>query len=165
MKQEVAAACALGSACAFLAPTVAPVVPEARGLPAKAAAGAAGAAGAPVALGAAALASVAAACARRTQRRARGGFETLKSEEIFTEAKDLMPGGVSSPVRAFKSVGGNPVVFDKVKGAYAWDVDGNQYVDYVGTWGPAIIGHADDKVLEALTKQMQTLRCTALARI
>ncbi|CAK8998037.1 unnamed protein product [Durusdinium trenchii] len=91
----------------------------------------------------------------RTQRKSRGGFETSKSEEIFTEAKDLMPGGVSSPVRAFKSVGGNPVVFDKVKGAYAWDVDGNQYIDYVGTWGPAIIGHADDKVLKALTKQME----------
>ena len=57
-----------------------------------------------------------------------------------------MPGGVSSPVRAFKSVGGNPVVFDRVKGAYAWDVDGNQYIDYVGTWGPAICGHAHDEV-------------------
>ena len=45
-----------------------------------------------------------------------------------------MPGGVSSPVRAFKSVGGEPVVFDKVKGAYAWDVDGNKYIDYVGSW-------------------------------
>jgi len=65
-----------------------------------------------------------------------------------------MPGGVSSPVRAFKSVGGNPVVFDRVKGAHAWDVDGNQYIDYVGTWGPAIIGHADDAVLKALTDQM-----------
>jgi glutamate-1-semialdehyde 2,1-aminomutase len=66
----------------------------------------------------------------------------------------LMPGGVSSPVRAFKSVGGNPVVFDRVKGAYAWDVDGNKYIDYVGTWGPAILGHADDDVLEAVTKTM-----------
>jgi len=77
-----------------------------------------------------------------------------KSEEIFNEAKTLMPGGVSSPVRAFKSVGGNPVVFDKVKGAYAWDVDGNKYIDYVGTWGPAIIGHADDDVLDAVKKTM-----------
>jgi glutamate-1-semialdehyde 2,1-aminomutase len=49
--------------------------------------------------------------------------------------------GVSSPVRAFKSVGGDPVVFDRVKGAYAFDVDGNKYIDYVGTWGPAIVGH------------------------
>lgn len=77
-----------------------------------------------------------------------------KSEEIFEEAKTLMPGGVSSPVRAFKSVGGNPVVFDKVKGAYAWDVDGNKYIDYVGTWGPAIIGHADDAVLDAVKATM-----------
>lgn len=65
-----------------------------------------------------------------------------------------MPGGVSSPVRAFKSVGGNPVVFDRVKGAYAWDVDGNEYIDYVGTWGPAILGHADDEVLEAVKLTM-----------
>jgi glutamate-1-semialdehyde 2,1-aminomutase len=65
-----------------------------------------------------------------------------------------MPGGVSSPVRAFKSVGGNPVVFDRVKGAYAWDVDGNKYTDYVGTWGPAILGHADDTVLDAVKETM-----------
>jgi len=77
-----------------------------------------------------------------------------KSEEIFAEAKNLMPGGVSSPVRAFKSVGGNPVVFDTVKGAYAWDVDGNKYIDYVGTWGPAILGHADDEVLDAVKATM-----------
>lgn len=57
-----------------------------------------------------------------------------------------MPGGVNSPVRAFKSVGGQPIVFDHVKGSHAWDVDGNEYVDYVGTWGPAIIGHCDDEV-------------------
>lgn len=66
-----------------------------------------------------------------------------------------MPGGVSSPVRAFKSVGGNPVVFDRVKGAYAWDVDENKYIDYVGTWGPAILGHADDDVLAAVSKTME----------
>merc|ERR1719276_817792 len=78
-----------------------------------------------------------------------------KSEEIFAEAKNLMPGGVSSPVRAFKSVGGNPVVFDHVKCSKAYDVDGNEYVDYVGTWGPAIVGHADDGVLAAITETMQ----------
>ncbi|MEP0982439.1 glutamate-1-semialdehyde 2,1-aminomutase [Leptolyngbya sp. AS-A5] len=61
-----------------------------------------------------------------------------------------MPGGVSSPVRAFKSVGGQPIVFDRVKGAYAWDVDGNQYIDYVGTWGPAICGHAHPEVIRAI---------------
>lgn len=58
-------------------------------------------------------------------------------------------------MRAFKSVGGNPVVFDRVKGAYAWDVDDNKYIDYVGTWGPAILGHADDDVLAAVSKTMQ----------
>ncbi|MEB3105047.1 MAG: glutamate-1-semialdehyde 2,1-aminomutase, partial [Cyanobacteriota bacterium] len=61
-----------------------------------------------------------------------------------------MPGGVSSPVRAFRSVGGEPVVFDRVKGAYAWDVDGNRYIDYIGSWGPAICGHAHPEVLSAL---------------
>jgi glutamate-1-semialdehyde 2,1-aminomutase len=61
-----------------------------------------------------------------------------------------MPGGVNSPVRAFKSVGGQPIVFDRVKGAYIWDVDDNQYIDYVGTWGPAICGHAHPEVLSAL---------------
>lgn len=77
-----------------------------------------------------------------------------KSAKIFAEAKTLMPGGVSSPVRAFKSVGGEPVVFDRVKGAYAWDVDGNKYIDFVGTWGPAIVGHADDEVLDSLRETL-----------
>ena len=61
-----------------------------------------------------------------------------------------MPGGVNSPVRAFKSVGGQPIVFDRVKDAYVWDVDGNQYIDYVGSWGPAICGHAHPEVIAAL---------------
>jgi glutamate-1-semialdehyde 2,1-aminomutase len=61
-----------------------------------------------------------------------------------------MPGGVSSPVRAFKSVGGEPIVFDRVKGAYVWDVDGNRYIDYVGSWGPAICGHSHPEVIAAL---------------
>ncbi len=82
-------------------------------------------------------------------------FNTTKSEEIFSAAQKLMPGGVSSPVRAFKSVGGQPVVFDRVQGAYAWDVDGNKYIDYVGTWGPAICGHAHPEVIEALHKALE----------
>ncbi|WP_430682656.1 glutamate-1-semialdehyde 2,1-aminomutase [Leptolyngbya sp. AN02str] len=77
-------------------------------------------------------------------------MKTTRSEEIFAAAQKLMPGGVSSPVRAFKSVGGQPVVFDRVKGAYAWDVDGNQYIDYIGTWGPAICGHAHPDVIKAI---------------
>ncbi len=106
--------------------------------------------------------------------------------QIFKEAQDLLPGGVNSPVRAFKSVGGQPIVFDRVKasavhqtlspldegqlascfpwqrapdstlaqGAYCWDVDGNKYIDYVGSWGPAIVGHAHDEVNAALKQQI-----------
>ncbi len=81
-------------------------------------------------------------------------LKTTKSEEIFAAAQHLMPGGVSSPVRAFKSVGGQPIVFDRVKGAYIWDVDDNQYIDYVGTWGPAICGHAHPEVLQALSEAL-----------
>ncbi len=77
-------------------------------------------------------------------------IKTTKSQEIFAAAQNLMPGGVSSPVRAFKSVGGQPIVFDRVKGAHIWDVDGNKYIDYVGTWGPAICGHAHPEVISAL---------------
>ncbi|MGV2831416.1 glutamate-1-semialdehyde 2,1-aminomutase [Myxosarcina sp. GI1(2024)] len=82
-------------------------------------------------------------------------FKTTKSEQIFTAAQKLMPGGVSSPVRAFKSVGGQPIVFDRVKGAYIWDVDGNKYIDYVGTWGPAICGHAHPEVIQALHQALE----------
>lgn len=82
-------------------------------------------------------------------------IRTTKSAEIFTAAQNLMPGGVSSPVRAFKSVGGQPIVFDRVKGAYIWDVDGNQYIDYVGTWGPAICGHAHPEVIGALHEALE----------
>ncbi|MGL5510096.1 MAG: glutamate-1-semialdehyde 2,1-aminomutase [Microcoleaceae cyanobacterium] len=81
-------------------------------------------------------------------------FNTNKSEEIFSAAQKLMPGGVSSPVRAFKSVGGHPIVFDRVQGAYIWDVDGNQYIDYVGTWGPAICGHTHPHVISALREAL-----------
>lgn len=81
-------------------------------------------------------------------------FITTKSEEIFAAAQHLMPGGVSSPVRAFKSVGGQPIVFDRVEGAQIWDVDGNQYIDYVGTWGPAICGHAHPDVISALKQAL-----------
>lgn len=82
-------------------------------------------------------------------------LKTTKSEEIFAAAQNLMPGGVSSPVRAFKSVGGQPIVFDRVKGSRAWDVDGNEYIDYVGTWGPAICGHAHPDVLQALSSALE----------
>ena len=72
------------------------------------------------------------------------------SQKVFTSAQELMPGGVSSPVRAFKSVNGQPIVFDRVKGPFAWDIDGNRYIDYIGSWGPAICGHAHPEVISAL---------------
>ena len=82
-------------------------------------------------------------------------LNTNQSEAIFGAAQALMPGGVSSPVRAFKSVGGQPIVFDRVKGPYAWDVDGNKYIDYLGSWGPAICGHAHPDVIAALQEAIE----------
>src|SRR5690349_14633191 len=73
-----------------------------------------------------------------------------KSEALFSEALKFIPGGVNSPVRAFRAVGGQPFFVNKAKGAHVWDVDGNDYVDYVGTWGPAILGHAHPKIIKAV---------------
>jgi glutamate-1-semialdehyde 2,1-aminomutase len=73
-----------------------------------------------------------------------------RSEELFTEALALLPGGVSSPVRAFRAVGGSPLFVDRGEGAYLVDVDGNRYVDYVLSWGPLILGHAHPRVVSAL---------------
>jgi len=75
---------------------------------------------------------------------------TNKSEIDFNKAKALLPGGVNSPVRAFKGVGGTPRFFDHAKGAYVTDVDGNRYIDYVGSWGPMILGHAHDAVINGI---------------
>ncbi len=82
-------------------------------------------------------------------------LNTSHSQAIFSAAQGLMPGGVSSPVRAFKSVGGQPIVFDRVKGPYAWDIDGNRFIDYIGSWGPAICGHAHPEVIEALHEALE----------
>jgi glutamate-1-semialdehyde 2,1-aminomutase len=73
-----------------------------------------------------------------------------KSEQLFAEALRYIPGGVNSPVRAFRAVGGQPFFAHKAKGAHVFDVDGNDYIDYVGTWGPAILGHAPDKIIQAV---------------
>src|SRR5262245_58453057 len=70
-----------------------------------------------------------------------------KSHEIFQRAQELMPGGVNSPARAFGGVGGEPVVFERANGAYLFDVDGNRYIDYIGSWGPMILGHQHPKVV------------------
>ncbi len=79
-------------------------------------------------------------------------MKSQKSDSLFRRAEQKIPGGVNSPVRAFKSVGRNPVFIAKAKGSKLWDVDGNRYVDYVGSWGPAILGHANEKVLRAIKK-------------
>ncbi len=76
-----------------------------------------------------------------------------KSEELFNRAQGSIPGGVNSPVRAFKSVGGNPIFLQRAKGAYLYDVDGNQYIDFINSWGPMILGHAFEPVVEAIQKK------------
>ena len=75
-----------------------------------------------------------------------------RSQQLFEASRRVIPGGVNSPVRAFRAVGGTPVFFREGRGAWLVDVDGRRYVDYVGSWGPAILGHADPQVLEAITK-------------
>lgn len=72
------------------------------------------------------------------------------SEHLFSRAKAVIPGGVNSPVRAFKAVGGHPVFFHKAEGAYLFDEDGNRYIDYIGSWGPMILGHAHPAVVKAV---------------
>ena len=73
-----------------------------------------------------------------------------KSHEIFQRAQQLMPGGVNSPARAFGGVGGEPIVFERAQGAYLFDVDGNRYIDYIGSWGPMILGHQHPRVVAAV---------------
>ncbi len=72
------------------------------------------------------------------------------SRALFEKSERVIPGGVNSPVRAFRSVGGTPVFFKKASGAYLWDVDGNRYIDYINSWGPAILGHAHPEVVKAI---------------
>ncbi|MFO7983398.1 MAG: glutamate-1-semialdehyde 2,1-aminomutase [Desulfuromonadales bacterium] len=77
-------------------------------------------------------------------------MEHQKSAELFEKARKIIPGGVNSPVRAFKSVGCDPVFIERAAGSKIYDVDGNTYIDYVGSWGPLILGHAHPKVVEAI---------------
>ena len=96
-----------------------------------------------------------------------------KSKEYFRQAKEFIPGGVNSPVRAFKAVGMEPLFIDKAKGAYIYDVDGNKYIDYVLSWGPMILGHADERALKPVARALKngtsfgapTKRETDLARL
>lgn len=82
-------------------------------------------------------------------------MKRTRSQSHFDNARKLMPGGVSSPVRAFRGVGGVPPFISHAKGAHIWDVDGNEYIDYVGTWGPAIIGHSHPKIVAALNEAIE----------
>jgi glutamate-1-semialdehyde 2,1-aminomutase len=76
-----------------------------------------------------------------------------RSSALFTEAKQYIPGGVNSPVRAFKAVGGDPIFVEKAKGAYLYDVDGNKLIDYIASWGPLILGHAYEPVINAVIEK------------
>ena len=78
-----------------------------------------------------------------------------KSIEFYKEAKLHMPGGVNSPVRAFKNINGNPIFFKKAKGPYLIDADNNKYIDYIGSWGPMILGHSNPKIIKAVSRQLE----------
>src|SRR5262245_65610688 len=78
-----------------------------------------------------------------------------RSQKLFSQAQLRIPGGVNSPVRAFKSVGGIPPFIQRGKGATVWDADGKAYVDYVGSWGPLIVGHAHPDVIKAVQQAAQ----------
>ena len=79
-----------------------------------------------------------------------------QSEKLFARAQEIIPGGVNSPVRAFKSVGGQPVFISRGEGSHLFDVDGNEYIDYVGSWGPLLLGHRHPEILAALGEALET---------
>lgn len=80
---------------------------------------------------------------------------TITNQQLFERSQQFIPGGVNSPVRAFKSVGGTPVFFQRGQGAYFWDVEGKSYIDYVGSWGPLILGHAHPAVVKVVQETVQ----------
>ena len=82
-------------------------------------------------------------------------MQRSKSNSLHTEALEHLVGGVNSPVRAFKSVHGNPIYFDRASGATVTDVDGNELVDFVQSWGPLVHGHSHPEILDAVYKKMQ----------
>ena len=83
-------------------------------------------------------------------------MQLSKSEALFTEAQKYIPGGVNSPVRSFRSVGGIPPFIARGQGALVWDVDGNEYIDYLGSWGPLVLGHSHPAVVEAIKKSAES---------
>ena len=82
-------------------------------------------------------------------------MQQTKSQQLFAQAQQYIPGGVNSPVRSFRAVAGTPPFIDRGQGCRVWDVDGNEYIDYLGSWGPLVLGHAHPAVVEALTKAAQ----------
>src|SRR5690606_1351022 len=82
-------------------------------------------------------------------------FQQQRSMAAFDRASKLMPGGVNSPARAFGAVGGKPLFIDHAQGPYLHDIDGNRLIDYIGSWGPMILGHAHPTVVEAIVKAAQ----------
>src|SRR5664280_2926723 len=82
-------------------------------------------------------------------------MNTIKSQKLFDEAKQLIPGGVNSPVRAFKSVGGNPLFIERGEGSKIYDVDGNEFIEYIGSWGPHLFGHNPPFIKDALLKAIE----------
>ena len=76
-----------------------------------------------------------------------------RSSALFQSAQKVIPGGVNSPVRAFRAVGGTPIFVQKAKGPYLYDYDGNQFIDFISSWGPMILGHAFEPVIEALKER------------
>src|SRR3990167_3861240 len=84
------------------------------------------------------------------------GFQMNKSQQLYQAAQAIIPGGVNSPVRAFKGVGGTPIFFKKGRGAYLTDVDDRDYIDYVGSWGPLILGHCHPEVIAAVTEVLHS---------
>ena len=81
-------------------------------------------------------------------------YKIKNSQQLFARAQQSIPGGVNSPVRAFKSVGGTPLFMKSAKGAYMFDEDGNQYIDYINSWGPMILGHAYEPVVKAIREKV-----------
>ncbi len=90
-----------------------------------------------------------------TQSQTKNAMNHEKSHALFTRAQELLPGGVNSPVRAFKSVGGEPFFVQRADGPYLFDVDGNRYIDYVGSWGPMVVGHNHPQVRDAVQRAIQ----------
>src|ERR1700712_3284236 len=77
-------------------------------------------------------------------------MKNINSAELFSRAKEVIPGGVNSPVRAFRAVGGNPLFIKSAKGAYLYDEDDNQYIELINSWGPMILGHANEMIEKAV---------------